>query len=352
RPPDIELLKEGQSGQSGEEVKIRDEAIKTSDVENPRILSNPHESGSHDTASDSSSDTEQEFVSSVLSGSQSSSAGFAQQLHKSSILKKKHAQKVCSSPKTDNSDVVEATGQLSSCKLDAQEEMHACCDHNKITETPSKNTTLGKSHASENYENTSGSQIVFLGLSKRGAEHLRRTLANSKEYKKPGLRNPVNSKGSLLEVLKQTLLEWRTEETLKFLYGPNYTSSCSSDSISSANRESEELDEDDLDTADDFNTVAAQESENSLNCSLPFTCPNGIVKPVPSYEKLKEETKLLEIRVKEFYKGNGGTSKQRQSYSCFFSTQDDQQEDLSFPLVDSSAQMQIRKRIVLEKLRK
>lgn len=36
--------------------------------------------------------------------------------------------------------------------------------------------------------------------------------------------------------------------------------------------------------------------------------------------------------------------------SCLI--QDDQQEDLTFPLVDSNAQMQIRKRIVLEKLRK
>ncbi|NXI60148.1 RPAP2 phosphatase, partial [Chloroceryle aenea] len=342
RPPDIELLKEGQSGQSGEEVKLRDEAIKASDIENPRMSSNPCESGSHDTASDSSSDTEQEFVSSVLPGSQSNSANFAQQLHKPSILKKKHPQKVCSSPKTEDSDVVEATEQLSKCKLDAQEEMHAYSVHNKITATPSKNTTVGKSSASENCENICGSQVVFLGVSKRGAEHLKRTLANSKEYKQ--LRHPVNSKGSLLEALKQTLMEWRTEETLKFLYGPNYTSLCSSECTSSGNQEDEELDEDDLDTADC--TVATGEPENSLNYSLPFRGPGGIVKPVPSYEKLKEETEFLELRVKEFYKGKG-TSKQRQS-KCL----DDEQEDLPFPLVDSNAQMQIRKRIVLEKLRK
>ncbi|NXT82266.1 RPAP2 phosphatase, partial [Zapornia atra] len=356
RPPDILLLKEGQSGQSGEEVKLRDEVIKTSDIENPRISLNPCESGSHDTASDSSSDTEQEFVSSVLSGSQSSSASFAQQLHKTSILKKKQAQKVCSSPKTEDSDVVEAAGQLSNCKLDAQEEMHAGSAHDKVTETPAKNTTLGKSGASENYENTSGSQIVFLGVSKRGAEHLRRTLANSKAHKKPELRDPVNSKGSLLEVLKQTLMEWRTEETLKFLYGPNYTSSCSSENISSANHESEELDEDDLDTADDLNTVATGESGNSLNYSLPFTCPGGVVKPVPSYKKLKEETEFLELRVREFYKGKyilaeeAATQAQVEEHPS--KDKNDHQEDLTFPLVDSSAQMQIRRRIVLEKLRK
>ncbi|NXN20414.1 RPAP2 phosphatase, partial [Nycticryphes semicollaris] len=357
RPPDIELLKEGQSGQSGEEVKLCDEVIKASDIENPGISSNPCQSGSHDTASDSSSDTEQEFVSSVLPGSQTSSANFAQQLHRNSILKKKHAQKTFSSPKTEDSDVVEATEQLSNCKLHAQEEVCARSVHNKITATPSQNTALGKSSASENYGNTSsGSQIVFLGVSKRGAEHLKRTLANSKEYKQSELRDPVNSKGSLLEVLKQTLVEWRTEETLKFLYGPNYTYSCSSECVSYANQENEELDEDDLDAADDLNTGAVGESESSLNYSLPFKSPGGIVKPVPSYEKLKEETEFLELRVKEFYKGKCILAEEALTHAQAeedpSKDKDDQQEDLTFPLVDSNAQMQIRKRIVLEKLRK
>uniref|UniRef100_A0A8B9CE71 RNA polymerase II subunit B1 CTD phosphatase RPAP2 homolog n=1 Tax=Anser brachyrhynchus TaxID=132585 RepID=A0A8B9CE71_9AVES len=334
---------------SGEEVKLRDEAIKASDIENPRLSSNPCESTSHDTASDSSSDTEQEFVSSVLPGSQSSSANLAQQLHRNSILKKKHTQKAYSSPKAEDLDVVEATEQLSNCKFDVQDEMHACSVQNNVTATPSKNTTPGTSNASENYENTySGSQIVFLGVSKKGAERLTRILANSKQYKKTELQDPVNSlaaKGSLLEVLKQTLTEWRTEETLKFLYGPNYTSLCSSECKSSANQESEELDEDDLDAADDLDTVAAGESENSLNYSLPYTGSGGVAKPVPSYKKLKEETEFLELRVKEFYKGK-----------CILAeeavTHDDEQQDLTFPLVDSNAQMQIRKRIVLEKLRK
>ncbi|NWW69516.1 RPAP2 phosphatase, partial [Ifrita kowaldi] len=356
RPPDIELLKEGQSGQSGEEVKLRDEVIKASDIENPRISSDPCESASHDTASDSTTDTEQEFVSSVLPGSQSSSAHFAQQLHRKSILKKKHAQKVHASPKTEDADVVEATAQFSRCKLDTQEEIHACSGDNEVTAPPSNNTALGKSSASEICVNTCGSQIVFLGVSKRGAEHLKRTLAKSTEHKNPELRHPVNSKGSLLEVLRQTLMEWRTEETLKFLYGPNYTSLCSSECIASANQDTEELDEDDLDTADDLNTVAVGESENSLNYSLPFIGSGGILKPVPSYEKLKEETEFLELRVKEFYEGKyilaeeAATQAQAGEYPS--KDKDDQQEDLTFPLVDSNAQMQIRKRIVLEKLTK
>ncbi|NXY20143.1 RPAP2 phosphatase, partial [Atrichornis clamosus] len=345
RPPDIELLKEGRSGQSGEEVKLRDEVIKASDIENPRISSDPCESGPHDTTSDSSTDTEQEFVSSVRPGSQSSSANFAQQLPRKSILKKKHVQKVYTTPENEDADVVEATERLSHCKVDTQEEIRTCSVHNEVTAPPSKNTALGKSSASEICENTYGSQIVFLGISKRGAEHLKRTLANSTERKKAELRYPVNSRGSLLEVLRQTLTEWRTDETLKFLYGPNYTSLCSSECIASANQETEELDEDDLDTDDDLNTSAIGESENSLNYSLPFSGPAGIVKPLPSYEKLKEETEFLELRVKEFYKGKCILAEEA-------ATHDDQQEDLTFPLVDSNAQMQIRKRIVLEKLRK
>lgn len=353
KPPDIELLKEGQSGQSGEEVKLRDEVIKASDIENPRISSDPSESASHDTASDSSTDTEQEFVSSVLPGSQSSSASFAKQLHRKSILKKKQAQKVHASPKTEDADVVEATEQLSHCKLATQEEIPACSVHNEVP--PSNNTAPGKSSASEICENSCGSQIVFLGVSKRGAEHLKRTLAKSAELKNPELRHPVNSKGSLLEVLRQTLMEWRTEETLKFLYGPNYTSLCSSECIASANQETEELDEDDLDPADHLNT-AVGDSENSLNYSLPFTGSGGIIKPVPSYEKLKEETEFLELRVKEFYEGKYILAEeavtQAQAGEHPSKDKDDQQEDLTFPLVDSNAQMQIRKRIVLEKLTK
>ncbi|NXO34339.1 RPAP2 phosphatase, partial [Locustella ochotensis] len=355
RPPDIELLKERQSGQSGEEVKLRDEVIQASDIENPRMSSDPCESGSHDTASDSSSDTEQGFISSVLPGSQSSSANFAQQLHRKSILKKKHAQEIHASPKTEDAGVVEATEQLSHCKLYTQEG-HAHSVHNEITAPPSHNTAPGKSSASEIFENTCGSQIVFLGVSKRGAEHLKRTLANSTEHKNPELRHPVNAKGSLLEVLRQTLMEWRTEETLKFLYGPNYTSLCSSECMASVNQETEELDEDDLDAPDDLDTVAVGESENSLNYSLPFTGSGGIVKPVPSYEKLKEETEFLELRVKEFYKGRcilaEEAATQAQTGEHPSKDKDDQQEDLTFPLVDSNAQMQIRRRIVLEKLRK
>ncbi|KYO19610.1 putative RNA polymerase II subunit B1 CTD phosphatase RPAP2 [Alligator mississippiensis] len=221
RPPDIELLKEGQSGQSGEEVKLRDEVIKVSDIENP-MLSSQCESGSPSIHSDSSSDTELEFVSSILPRNQSGTPS-GTRISQKSILSKKHDQEV---------------------------------------------------------------------------------------YSKPG------------------------EHTLAV--------AC----------EREELDEDDIETADDLNDTAMWKSKNTL----PFASSDGVVKPLPSYKKLKEETQLLELRVKEFYKGKyilaEETAAEVHEEEYFSSHKDNQEDDPTFPLIDSNAQMQIRKRIVLERLRK
>ncbi|NXU64244.1 RPAP2 phosphatase, partial [Horornis vulcanius] len=346
--PDIELLKEGWGGQSGEEVKLHDEVIKASDIENPKLCSDPCECGSHDIANDTTSDTEQGFISSLLPGShQSSSANSALQLHRKSILKKKHAQKVHASPKTEDADVVEATEQLHHCKLDTQKEGHACSVHDEVTPPPSNNTAPRKLGASEIFENMCGSQIVFLCVSKRGAEHLKRAVANSREHKNPELRHQVNSKGSLVKLKEETeFLELRVKEF--------YKGRCIlAEEAATQAQAGEEPSKDKDDQQEDLTFPL---SENSLNYSLPFTGSGGIVKPVPSYEKLKEETEFLELRVKEFYKGRcilaEEAATQAQAGEEPSKDKDDQQEDLTFPLVDSNAQMQIRKRIVLEKLRK
>lgn len=61
---------------------------------------------------------------------------------------------------------------------------------------------------------------------------------------------------------------------------------------------------------------------------------------------MKKETETLNLRIREFYKGryvlNEETTK----------SQDSEEHDPTFPLIDSSSQNQIRKRIVLEKLSK
>ncbi|XP_014455225.1 putative RNA polymerase II subunit B1 CTD phosphatase RPAP2 isoform X1 [Alligator mississippiensis] len=355
RPPDIELLKEGQSGQSGEEVKLRDEVIKVSDIENP-MLSSQCESGSPSIHSDSSSDTELEFVSSILPRNQSGTPS-GTRISQKSILSKKHDQEVYSKPGGEDSGVIEATEQLSTCKLDSLEKKSTCSVRfqNKLTDISSKNVMLENGKISESCENScNSSHVVFLGVSKKGAEQLKRILTKSKQHIKPTLR-PVNSlaaKGNLLEVLKQTFIEWRTGETLKFLYDSKYVPVCLPEHTLAVACEREELDEDDIETADDLNDTAMWKSKNTL----PFASSDGVVKPLPSYKKLKEETQLLELRVKEFYKGKyilaEETAAEVHEEEYFSSHKDNQEDDPTFPLIDSNAQMQIRKRIVLERLRK
>ncbi|XP_043347176.1 putative RNA polymerase II subunit B1 CTD phosphatase RPAP2 isoform X4 [Dermochelys coriacea] len=357
RPPDIELLKEGQSGQSGEEVKLHHEVIKVSDIENPKTSASQCDSGSHGTYNDSSSDAEQEFVSAILPGNRSNATSLVQPLHKKSILKKKPGQNKNSTHRDRDQRVINITEQLSECKLENQEKKSSC----SVTGISSDTIISENLKNPENCESRcNGSQVVLLGVSKKGAEQLKKMLAKSKQHIKPELNAPVDSltaTHNVLDVLKQTFIEWRTEETSKFLCGSNYATVHLPEHTSAVNCEKEELDEDDLETADDLNdAVATKESKNSLNQSLPFGGTGATVKPLPSYEKLKEETELLGLRVKEFYKGKcllaEEATTQVEGVEHPSNVKDDQQGDPILPLVDSHAQMQIRKQIVLEKLRK
>ncbi|XP_043377305.1 putative RNA polymerase II subunit B1 CTD phosphatase RPAP2 isoform X6 [Chelonia mydas] len=359
RPPDIELLKEGQSGQSGEEVKLHHEVIKVSDIENPKTSASQCDSDSHGTYNDNISDTEQEFVSSILPGNRSNAASLVQPLHKKSILKKKPGQNKNSTHRDRDHRVINITEQLSECKLDNQEKKSSC----SVTGISSDTIMSENLKNPENCESRcNGSQVVLLGVSKKGAEQLKKILAKSKQHIKPELNAPVDSltaTRNVLDVLKQTFIEWRTEETYKFLCGSNYATVHLPEHTSAVNCEKEELDEDDLKTAGDLNDAAAaatKESKNSLNQSLPFGGTGAMVKPLPSYEKLKEETELLGLRVKEFYKGKcllaEEATTQVEGAEHPSNVKDDQQGDPILPLVDSHAQMQIRKQIVLEKLRK
>ncbi|KAG7456653.1 hypothetical protein MATL_G00238220 [Megalops atlanticus] len=69
RPPDIKLMKEGESGSSGEEVKISHRPISKSEIENPEPEEPVRSRGSSDSGSESS-DPEQDFVSSMVTGGQ------------------------------------------------------------------------------------------------------------------------------------------------------------------------------------------------------------------------------------------------------------------------------------------
>ncbi|XP_073667215.1 putative RNA polymerase II subunit B1 CTD phosphatase RPAP2 isoform X4 [Tursiops truncatus] len=352
RCPDFQLLQEGQSGHSGEEIQLCSKAIKTSDVDSPGHFEKHDESSSSGTHNDSSSDNEQDFVSSILQGNRPSATGIRPQLHKKSIMKKKVGQKGDSKHESKEQTVIDVTEQLGNCRLDSEEKAAACelPLQNVCTQISSDRSLQEKLEASKISENKySSSKITLVGISKKSAEHFKRKFAKSNQVSRSASSSvqvcPEVAKANLLKALKETLIEWKTEETLRFLYGQNYASVCLKPSSAPLVKE-EELDEDDVNCDPDSHSPALQESQNSLDESLPFRASDTAIKPLPSYENLKKETETLNLRIREFYRGryvlNEETTK----------SQDSEEHDPTFPLIDSSSQNQIRKRIVLEKLSK
>ncbi|KAK9404067.1 putative RNA polymerase II subunit B1 CTD phosphatase RPAP2 [Crotalus adamanteus] len=122
--------------------------------------------------------------------------------------------------------------------------------------------------------------------------------------------------------------------------------------------EKEELDEDDLENANSSETASQKHSFNSLDQSLPSQDARTAAKPLPSIEKLKKERSQLELKVREFYKGKvtvieeEDLAMQSEREQQNGKSQDNEQWAPVLPLVDSKAQQQIRRRIVLEKLQK
>ncbi|XP_014442087.1 putative RNA polymerase II subunit B1 CTD phosphatase RPAP2 isoform X2 [Tupaia chinensis] len=350
RYPDFQLLKEGESGHSGEEVQLYSKAIKTSEIDNHDHFEKQYESSSG-THSDSSSDNEQDFVSSMLPGNRPDAMGIRPQTHTKSI-KKKDDQKANSKHEDKEQIVEDVTEQLGNCSLDSWEKATACeLPLQNLNSQIASNTPLHERlKVPENSENKySRSEITLVGISKKSAEHFKRKFAKSNQVSRSTSTSAQVclevAKTNLLRVLKETLIEWKTEETLKFLYGQNYASVCPNPS--SASPAKEELDEDDINTDPDSNFPTQRETQNSLDESLPFKCSGTASKPLPSYENLKKETESLNLRIREFYRGqyvlNEETNKSQDS---------DEHDHPAFPLIDSSSQNQIRKRIVLEKLSK
>ncbi|VCW68836.1 unnamed protein product, partial [Gulo gulo] len=340
------------SGHSGKEVQLCTKAIKTSDIDNPGHFEKHYESSASSSHSDSSSDNEQDFVSTILPGNRPNATGKSPQLPKKSIMKKKAGQKANSKCEDKEETVIDVTEQLGNCRLDSHGKAAACeLPSQQVSTQISSNSPLQeKLEATENSENKyTSSKITLVGISKKSAEHFKIKFAKSNQVSRSASRPvqmcPEVAKANLLKVLKETLTEWKTEETLRFLYGQNYASLCQKLSSSPLAKE-EEFDEDDICSDSDKHSPALQESQNSLDESLPFRASDTAIKPLPSYENLKKETETLNLRIREFYRGRYVLSEETTK------SQDSEEHDPTFPLIDSSSQNQIRKRIVLEKLSK
>uniref|UniRef100_A0A147AQL9 RNA polymerase II subunit B1 CTD phosphatase RPAP2 homolog n=1 Tax=Fundulus heteroclitus TaxID=8078 RepID=A0A147AQL9_FUNHE len=372
-PPEIRLLKKGDGGSSGEEVKLSVRRLKEEDIENP-VAAPPEDppvsqggaAGGHRSQS-SDSEQEQDFVSSVVSQHQRPRVHWGalpkrtdqdqnhlqiqspekkgpknQENQKEQERKEPHAEKLHelnSEASPEGQSVEEATLKLSECNVServlpsTEQPVNTQTD---VTASPTSFVGTTPSAGSKQApcpsttgapSNPPGLSITQVGMSRRGAAGLQDLLK-----KHMGEVNPGSVRLNLLECLKRTLKEWCTDETLRFLYGAHH--SLGSPFADLNETKEEELDEDDLD--DDVTGPGAEQQQR----------PSA-----PDYETQRKETEQLQLRVREFYKGTWILAEEEQGPNASKVTvQDTVSKDPVLPLIDSHAQNLIQKRITVEKL--
>ncbi|XP_018420579.1 PREDICTED: putative RNA polymerase II subunit B1 CTD phosphatase RPAP2 [Nanorana parkeri] len=345
-PPVIKLLEEGKSGHTGEEVKLADRRIRPSEIEKPKHVT---KDGDFKTSESDAEDIEREqaFVSSVISGSEPS-------LDSSKPEQENvHNTQQDESPGTGDikQNVSEIAERINACTINDQE--RTVDRQRKDSNQVPKETVVNRT---ENIQST-GSSIVDTAdvtqraVSKSGAEYLRRLISKSRSSTTvKDMIPPVAVKGSMLNILTQTLNEWKSEETLKYLFGNSYVIE-PKEEVPIASNQTEDLDEDDI----SFEAIENTNSSHFNEC-LPFQNDNNVSKPLPDFAKLKQDTKMMELRVQDFFGGNYVLPENLESGQLEESNSATKKADAPWapplPLVDSYSQQQIRRRIVLERLKK
>ncbi|XP_047662252.1 putative RNA polymerase II subunit B1 CTD phosphatase rpap2 isoform X2 [Tachysurus fulvidraco] len=331
RPPEVKLLKKGDGGTSGLEVKLSDKTVSKSNIET--LI--PGSVGSHGSSSESeySEEEEQEqgFVSSVVAG-----RGRQRRVHWGDL------------PRRDTENQPQAgESRVSSTRLKREKSSHEVSevsgpvtDFVSVEETSRLLQEVDLSDTSRAVSDQNSLQtslnISQVGMSKKTAAGLRNLL---KSHGKAKAEAPAVT-FSILGALTHTLMEWRTEETMRFLNGPDYTSHSKTE-LQRDEEEEEELDEDDLEDIEKVKHSGGGSGEAEAGPSA----------AAPDYETLKRETEMLELRVHEFYRGVCVLPEEVQTQAVEVETHSEETKNIPpLVLVDSQAQRAIQRRIVVEKL--
>lgn len=254
------------SGSLGEEVLLLEKRLQEKDVEDPQP-EQPHSSeifSAEDDLNHSDRAHEQEFVSRVFSQPK------GPRVHWDSLPRRAKATGLSEEP-----GVEEATSVMSGCSLLENPAAPPLMDSDPATSPPSKENKGPPSTG-----DVPSLRITRVGVSKRGAAGLRDLL------KKHSGADPTRLQQSLLTCLRATLKDWCTEATLDFLRAGSPCDPGSPSLADAGEEQDEELDEDDLEDED------AEGLE-----------PRAAPSSAPDFETLRKNTRELELRVGEFYRG-------------------------------------------------
>ncbi|XP_062285700.1 putative RNA polymerase II subunit B1 CTD phosphatase rpap2 [Scomber scombrus] len=397
-PAEVKLMKKGDGGSSGEEVRLSERRLQEQDIEDPLAaqLEETHSSEQHSAAAglshsdNSDGEQEQDFVSSVVSQRQGprvhwgdlpkrtdedekgeqekmerrkiqNGEGDKEEMppHESQNQEKEGKMRADENRKESFGCETEKPKQLHTvdgnqkpkdergCVEEATAKMDLCSLSEPVTHTAPPPVDSAPSQADHNTPPqadlpssplTPGLNISQVGMSRRGAAGLRDLLkSHSAEENSNSIRL------NLLKCLRRTLKEWSTDETLRFLYGTDHSlGSPFADVKEEKKEEDEELDEDDLEDE------VSEEDGGGIDVGVQKR-PSAAT---PDFKTLKKETQQLELRVKEFYKGTWivPEEEEEEPKGNKVTVQDKRTKDPVLPLVDSQAQHLIQKRITVEKL--
>uniref|UniRef100_A0A4W3IQY0 RNA polymerase II subunit B1 CTD phosphatase RPAP2 homolog n=1 Tax=Callorhinchus milii TaxID=7868 RepID=A0A4W3IQY0_CALMI len=340
RPPVCHLLK-GQSGSAGQEINFENSNLQVSDIANSSVV---EEQPVHERSpgENSSSDSEQEFLSTILLRERCKSKTSEHKLHKKIQGKARKTER--NDPMAKHKEEDHTVGKEPDTRLSQSTQNTQLASMLEESTPPmSSQNVMGKDQATVVPGN-----FTTQGLSKKGAASLKMLIAKSK-YPSSGRHTykvDRSVKTDILDLLRQALTEWNTEETLIFLYGSYFKCKTleSNESSQVTCVSKQELDEDDLDNLEAIEI--GDPNQNSRNDNSLRQCPPSQgsatnVGPLPDMERLKPESECLHLKIREFYKGQ-----------YVLSEDIDGNKNPVLPLVDSNAQHQIRRRIVVGKLKK
>lgn len=304
-------------GSSGLEVKLSHKPLSEVDIENPSSETVDLHGGSGSPSD--ASDGEQDFVSSVVSGEPPKARvhwgqlpkrhggdeeeqlgkdrGSAKDERKLRSERENHSEALKTSPTSSEPTDSQSPPDLEDKNTPVEEtrkslDQFSLSDNSSPVITPedtsAANVQPENCDAKADTKDDTSLNISHVGMSKKSAAGLKSLLKNHIKAKTEAPSVKLN----LLESLRVTLMEWRTVETMRFLYGPDYAKK-TEPMPQNEEEEEEELDEDDL---EDTEEVSKKAKCSSGRRARPAAA-------APDYETLRKETELLNLRVQEFYTG-------------------------------------------------
>ncbi|XP_012675729.2 putative RNA polymerase II subunit B1 CTD phosphatase rpap2 isoform X2 [Clupea harengus] len=352
RTPDVTLMKRQEGGSSGLEVPLVDRPVKEADIENP-VLPDVEEDSTAIFSNSGDEGNQNEFDCSDSTSKCHRRVHWAELPQGSGAItgtqaEKERQERSCSGhlPKQSETAAIQHSSIPMLSVANGSPEIAKKCSQadGEVEETFLSQSSVRTdnrhlaapflqepSSPTQTTEEESDPPVVQINMTKAGVAELRGQLQRL-GVSKSG--TTLIKKLGLMERLKLTLMQWKTDETMKLLRGSDYTTG---DLHTWQHEMEEELDEDDIQEAPADELYSTGLTGEPMSSSSPDCTTFGRATPT------------VDVRIKE------------NTTECILPKGTDNQDvpckvsgskEPVLPLVDCLSQLVIQKRIVVERLRR